>query len=515
MRRRRLTAGVALGLSTQAVAAEGVGLNAQRFSPSVDGGPFVTVEDTLLADKWTGGVGLWLNHADDPFVFRPESSGAEELAILGSVTSTNLVGHYSLGLLRVGLDLPLHIHTDSFGVGVGARVGDSRISLKSALPEFGNGDLRWSVGASLDTSFPTGVSEAWVGAGTYGVSAAALGTLRWRRLLAVANLGGTTGTGGRVSDLNLTGGLDFGAGVAIDVADELGFSTEIEGQQWLGAGAVSGARPWEWLASVRMRPSSQWMATLGGGTGLSQGVGAPDFRVVGAMMWVPGARKPADVRPQQAETPEPPALGRVVVRAVSPAGIPVRGAEVRIIGTVGTPLKTGNDGILEAQIPPGKYEVSVAAVGWVAKMGKVAVKKGGQSDVVLVMRPETIMIDEDSGQIFLHRKVFFEVDKAELKVDSLGLLDNLVQALLEHEEIRTLRIEGHTDTTGSADHNRSLSNQRAEAVRAYLVRSGVAQERLVAVGFGEDRPLQEGDSEDVHATNRRVEFHIIEKQTSD
>lgn len=514
---------LALGAAGDAAAAEGLGLNAQRFAPSVDGGAFVGLEDTWTPPAWTAGTGLWLNHADDPFVFRSDNPAVDELAILGSVTTASLVGYYSFGLLRVGLELPVHLHTDSYGFDGGMRTGDSRISLKSTFLEVKRGDLNWALGVALDTSFPTGNSQAWVGAGNYGVSGAALASLRWRGLVAVANIGASSGTGGAVSDLDLTSGLDFGAGVAYALNEGVSLAAEVDGRQWLGSDGQAGSTPLEWLGSVRMQPVQGWTATFGGGTGLSKGVGAPDFRVVGAISWalekkevVAAVVKAVAVDAlEPGPEPEAPAMGDVVVRAISPAGIPVRGAEVRIIGTVGVPLKTGNDGILEAKIPPGKYEVSVAAVGWGAKTDKLIVKEGSLANLVMVLRPEAVMIDEDSGQIFLHRKVFFEVDKAELKVVSLPILDDLVQTLAEHAEIQKLRIEGHTDTTGTDDHNLSLSNQRAEAVRAYLVRSGIESSRLVAKGYGEERTLQEGESDEVHATNRRVEFHMLERAASE
>jgi outer membrane protein OmpA-like peptidoglycan-associated protein len=510
---------LALGASGDANAADGLGLNAQRFAPSVDGGVFVGLEDTWTPPAWTAGAGLWMNHADDPFVFRSENPDVDELAILGSVTTASLVGYYSFGILRVGMELPVHLHTDSYGFDGGMRTGDSRISLKSTFFESTAGELEWALGAALDTSFPTGNSQAWVGAGNYGLSGAALASLRWRGLVAVANIGASAGTGGTVSDLDLTSGFDFGAGVAYALNEGVSLAAEVDGRQWFAGGGQPGSTPLEWLGSVRMQPVPDWTATFGGGTGLSKGVGAPDFRVVGAMTWTPSKKEMpesiVDVVTEEPPAPEAPALGGVVVRAISPAGIPVRGAEVRILGTVGVPLKTGNDGILEARIAPGKYEVSVAAVGWGAKTDKLVVKEDATANLVIVLRPEAVMIDEDSGQIFLHRKVFFEVDKAELKVGSLPILDDLVQTLVEHPEIQKLRIEGHTDTTGTDTHNLTLSNQRAEAVRAYLIRSGVEGDRLVAKGYGEGRTLQDGESDAVHATNRRVEFHMLERAATE
>ena len=81
--------------------------------------------------------------------------------------------------------------------------------------------------------------------------------------------------------------------------------------------------------------------------------------------------------------------------------------------------------------------------------------------------------------------------------------------LLGDPDLPRVRIEGHTDTTGTDAHNLELSQDRAQKVLDYLVSQGVSAERLEAKGYGESRPLQQGDSDDVHATNRRVEFHLL------
>jgi OOP family OmpA-OmpF porin len=140
----------------------------------------------------------------------------------------------------------------------------------------------------------------------------------------------------------------------------------------------------------------------------------------------------------------------------------------------------------------------------------IDVPAGGTVDRMVFVAPDEIVVDKAAKQIYLHRKVFFEFDRAELKVDSLTVLDELVRVLNEHPEIRKLRIEGHTDTQGADAYNLKLSEERAAAVVTYLVEQGVARDRLVSQGFGEGRPLQQGTSEDVHATNRRVECHILE-----
>src|SRR5690606_15728070 len=167
--------------------------------------------------------------------------------------------------------------------------------------------------------------------------------------------------------------------------------------------------------------------------------------------------------------------------------------------------------IFEANLAVGQHEVSVAAPGWTAQRRTVTLDPDETIDLTVVMTPlDEVLLDKEGRRIFLQRKVFFELDRADLKVESLKVLDALVEVLQQHPEIRKLRVEGHTDVRGSERHNLELSQARAEAVVAYLVRSGVEAHRLEARGFGESEPLQQGDTEEVHATNRRVEFHIVE-----
>ena len=85
-------------------------------------------------------------------------------------------------------------------------------------------------------------------------------------------------------------------------------------------------------------------------------------------------------------------------------------------------------------------------------------------------------------------------------------LDAVAVVMLTAPHIQLLRIEAHTDTV--AGDNRGLSQRRAEWVRAYLVKKGVAAERLVAAGFGDARPIAPNDTVEGRQQHRRVEFII-------
>lgn len=107
-------------------------------------------------------------------------------------------------------------------------------------------------------------------------------------------------------------------------------------------------------------------------------------------------------------------------------------------------------------------------------------------------------------------KVFFELDKATIDPRSFKLLDQVAATLRANQQLTKIRIEGHTDDQGDDDYNMKLSQERADAVRTYLIDKGIDAERVLAVGYGETKPLMTGTSKKARDTNRRVEFNIIE-----
>ena len=91
---------------------------------------------------------------------------------------------------------------------------------------------------------------------------------------------------------------------------------------------------------------------------------------------------------------------------------------------------------------------------------------------------------------------------------SLRLLDNVAAVLTAHPA-RRVEIEGHTDSVGDDASNKALSQRRADAVRAYLVKRGIAPDRLTATGHGEDHPVDTNATPAGRANNRRVAFRLL------
>lgn len=101
--------------------------------------------------------------------------------------------------------------------------------------------------------------------------------------------------------------------------------------------------------------------------------------------------------------------------------------------------------------------------------------------------------------------ITFDVDQATLRPESMGTL-NMVAGVLNQNPDLKFEIDGHTDHTGSQEHNKALSAQRAEAVKSQLIQMGIDGNRLSTQGFGDTRPLGDNTTPEGRANNRRVEF---------
>ncbi len=113
------------------------------------------------------------------------------------------------------------------------------------------------------------------------------------------------------------------------------------------------------------------------------------------------------------------------------------------------------------------------------------------------------------GQYMTLHNIFFAFDSWDLREESLPELDKLFSLIAGNPGL-TVEIGGHTDSTGTDEHNLVLSEKRALVVRNYLIDRGIAPDRLHYKGYGEKVPLYDNDSEEGKRRNRRTEIRIIE-----
>ena len=121
--------------------------------------------------------------------------------------------------------------------------------------------------------------------------------------------------------------------------------------------------------------------------------------------------------------------------------------------------------------------------------------------------------DEADTRVFIERsrivikeKIFFETSRSAIKSESFSLMNEIADLILAHDELKMIRVEGHTDSDGGETYNLDLSQARAEAVVDYLVQRGVDRARLDPAGFGKRRPIADNSTEEGKRKNRRVEF---------
>jgi len=122
--------------------------------------------------------------------------------------------------------------------------------------------------------------------------------------------------------------------------------------------------------------------------------------------------------------------------------------------------------------------------------------------------PEKTLASElaATGRVVL-RGILFDTGKDTLRSESIPVLEALAAAMKGNPKSRYL-VEGHTDDRGGKDYNQKLSEQRAESVKAWLVKAGIEAARLRTAGFGLSKPAMSNDSEAGRAQNRRVEVAV-------
>lgn len=133
--------------------------------------------------------------------------------------------------------------------------------------------------------------------------------------------------------------------------------------------------------------------------------------------------------------------------------------------------------------------------------------------VVVAEKPKRVVVEDN--RIVINEKIQFDFNKATIKPESDGLMQDLIKVIKDHPHIKKLAVEGHTSSEGSDKYNLKLSDKRAKAVVEYLVKKGeLPKEMFTAKGFGETKPIGDESTEEGKEKNRRVEFNITEQDVT-
>jgi outer membrane protein OmpA-like peptidoglycan-associated protein len=467
------------------------GFDGERLAPAAGAAGGFVVERPVVPAHLGYGLGLILHGADDAVVERDNATGNTVARPLDSALGADLIG--SLGLFDVAelaLHLPVRliyrgdpVTSNGAALQADAGVGDLRLVPKATLLRRGDENGGFVLGVAVPLSLPTGRAAALRGAGGVTAEPRLLAMGYGRRWL-------LTGSGGfRVREPQ--GAFAPGHEVTFGLAAT--YSLPVDGN-WLDlqaeglGGWLPGLHgralvnlPLEALGGIIVRPALRWHLYVAAGAGLTNGLGVPDFRILAGVRYA--------------------------------VGVPTRGGQQDRDGDgiVDRQDRCPNeaedfDGFQDGDGCPEPDNDGDGILDDDDECPDEAEERGGDGDGC----PDRPRIVIRKGRVIIYGKVLFALGSAEISPRSERLLDDMAHLLHDPRPVRRLEIQGYTDSTGGAEFNQKLSQERAEHVKAALIKRGIDGRRLVARGYGEENPLAPNLTNAGRAKNRRVEFTILE-----
>ncbi|GAB1445256.1 OmpA family protein [Flammeovirgaceae bacterium] len=200
--------------------------------------------------------------------------------------------------------------------------------------------------------------------------------------------------------------------------------------------------------------------------------------------------------------------------------------KVTLLDSRGEPMQdfvTGNDGKFFFRVYENEdYTLVGETDGYLVKRqsytthGK-SIPLESLKELVTNVTLDTLMVLDkmEKNKIFVLNNIYFDLDKSDIRPDAAIELNKLVDLLMDNPEIK-IEMSSHTDSIGTNSYNIQLSQRRAESTVAYLISKGIAPDRLVAKGYGEEKPIARNthpdgtDNPEGRQRNRRTEFKILE-----
>ena len=458
-----------------------------RLALSLDGG--FAVETAGAAPARTWGLAAILDLSAG--LLSLELGGSRH-PLLEHRLSLHLLGAYSLGPVELGVEVPVALWQDSsfsFMTQQGVTgplvapiarttLGDVRLGAK--VPILRQESFPVGLAAMLDLRLPTGDPKAFLSDGLALVPSAivsrSFGPLRLDAQVGYAIRGEA-----QYAQLVVHDGLVYGAGVSYDLKPRWHM------ERWKAIADLSGGLPRGYdsateryraplsvRAGLRAWFSPAWSLEAGGGTGIGDaGYGRESWRVFVGLRWS-RATLPPDEDWDHDGVPNGKDL---CPREAGPAELD------------GCPDVDGDmipDREDRCPHDPGPAE----------------------NDGCPISVDEPV-VEIESERLTLKDSIQFDTAKDTIKRPSFKVLDQIAKLVLDHPELKRIRIEGHTDNVGAAAYNRDLSERRARSVVRYLTDKGVKRERLEAAGYGFERPIASNATGLGRAKNRRVEFHVM------
>jgi outer membrane protein OmpA-like peptidoglycan-associated protein len=563
MRMRRSLLGAATAAMTICAGAgpalaQTSGLALDRFDPAPAGDRMFGVPSPYAAGDLTPHLMLLMDYAHNPLVIRTIPNNNNVGAVVKNQLYLNLDGGISLwSRLFIDVDLPVALlqtgdspniaaggQTFAFSSPSSAQLGDLRIGARVRLWGEYWDPFQIAVGGYLWA--PTGAKDSFVSTGAVrGLPQVIVGGRVQERWVYSAALGPEIQ--GNVTYAGVEQGTMFkwGAGVGLLLLDNrhLQVGPELSGDL-TPRNVQKRTTNAELLIDVRYRVIDDLEIAAGLGPGLTSGIGTPDFRGILSVAYTPEQKRDRDhdgIPDDVDACPDVPGLPNADPAKNGCPEIPDRDHDgipddvdacPDVPGVPDPdPKKNGcpppkpdrdHDGIPDdvdaCPDVPGVADPDPAKNGCppdrdgdkIIDAEDACPDVPGQPDEDPKKNgcPHKVQITEH--EILILEQVQFDVDRSTIKKVSDGLLDEVAGVLKDHPEIKRIEVQGHTDNTGSAVHNKVLSGARADAVLKALTRRGIKPNRLTSKGFGQEKPIADNATDAGKQKNRRVQFTILE-----
>ena len=551
--------------------------DAEIFRPTTDNGPFITVYDSIPLRPGQFSVGFYGDYARRPLELQFEGDGDTVARLVDNLGTAQLMGAIGvLPRLQIGARMSGYIIDRSdvsltgvnLGGGTDGAFGDMLIDGKFTLLD--RSESGFGLAIVPQFTLPTGDDDKFAGTGSFGYGGLLVADVQVTPEFTLAlNAGGVIRDqpgGGPLkdSDDDFNDQLRFGAAAAYDMSDLI--TGIVEGY---GAADTSDPfdlerkTPFDVIGALRFHLGKIDL-TFGGGAGVTNGQGSPEFRI---FFGVTPPRPKHEMAPPDLSAsrktyaiqdldrdgrPSPGDVMEYTVTLVNSGDTPI--TNLRVTDPVpdhtayvqGTMMVNGQRVTDEPGDDAGEYNPAPPTV--IAMIPQLDGAGSGQNEATVVFRVnvdknlttitkvlnqatvsadgldsyplppaeatifpkvrETEHVIVTPERLELTEEIHFEFDKATIQRQSYPILKELAGVLEQYPALR-IRIEGNTDAVGTDSYNQKLSELRALAVRDFLVGAGIDKNRMEWVGRGESAPIATNETAAGRAKNRRTEFIVL------
>ena len=550
-------------LSVTATARAQVALDQFKPAPLASDGFGVSRPD--VAGHLVLGTTLWIDYANDPlaYEFKREDSETQE-----RVVRDHLVLHagVSLGLGdRVNLFalLPVHLmmkgesglslpNTAPEGAGLGDLALGARIRLLGDVST--TAALSGEIIARLPTAELANNDQLFSGDAVGSYEPALVGEVRSGPFDVRLRAGARLRKAVQIGNLDLDQELVYGLGARLRLTELFSLHVEVYGSTFFKDIFGRAYSPLELLAGGKLR-AGDLVLGVAAGPGLLQGYGSPDVRVVGLVGYAPQPAKPEkkvtdsdgdglldpdDECPRDPEDrdnhqdkdgcPDPDNDQDGVLDASDRCPLDPEDKDQFEDEDGCADPDNDHDGVLDnADKCPSEPEDRDqfqdddgcpdpdndrdGLLDGKDKCPNEAEDFDGFEDRDGCPEEGSGLVKLTCDRIEIKEAVYFDTNADTIQKRSFALLDQVSELLDQAEHVKRVRIEGHTDNRGKPQYNLELSKRRAASVLRYLSEHGVESARLESEGVGMDKPIADNNTEQGRATNRRVEFIVVEQSS--